>query len=113
MTTHKIEKQDLQHYLDHFSSVMPTQLVEIEVTGLELGDQIEAEWLPLTGVSYDPKSDLVAINLDDKLEHNIRKPQAIYVEEDDKGVSSIEITCAEKHKHILKLKDPVALPASQ
>ncbi len=51
MAINNIAKQDLQHYFDHFSSVIPTQLVEIEVAGLDIGDQIEAEWIPLTGIS--------------------------------------------------------------
>ncbi len=113
MATHKIEKEDLKHYFDHFSSVMPTQLVEIEVAGLDIGDQIEAEWVPLTGISYDPKDDVIVTSLDDKLDHNIRKPKDIYVDEDDAGIHSIEVTCSEGHKHILKLRNPLELPPAK
>ena len=38
--------------------------LEIEVTSLALGDQVEAEWLPLLGLVYDPKDDLVEVALD-------------------------------------------------
>jgi hypothetical protein len=31
---------------------------EIEVTSLDLGDQIVAEWVPMIGISYDSKHDL-------------------------------------------------------
>ncbi len=65
------------------------------------------------GTSYDPKNDLVIVSLDDKLEHNIPKPQDTIVDEDDTGIHSIEITCSEGHKHILKFKNPLPLPPAK
>lgn len=44
---------------------------EIEVALLDIGDQIEAEWVPLLGITYDPKDDPVVVLLDglDHLNH--------------------------------------------
>ena len=50
---------------------------EIEVASLSLGDQVEAEWLPLHGITYDPNDDLVEVALEG-LDHMIRKPREIY-----------------------------------
>src|ERR1700716_2179183 len=36
------------------SKVLPAKQAEIEVASLKLGDQVEAEWLPLLGLAYDP-----------------------------------------------------------
>ena len=52
---------------------------EIEVVSLRLGDQVEAEWLPLLGIAYDPNDDIVEIALEG-LDHLIPNPREIYVE---------------------------------
>jgi hypothetical protein len=44
------------------------------VASLDLGDQTQAEWLPLLGITYDPRDDVVDIALDG-LDHMIRKPR--------------------------------------
>ncbi len=112
MTTQRIDKARLKDYFDHFSMIMPTELVEIEVAGLDLGDQIEAEWVPLSGISYDPKDDVVVVDLNDgQVQHSIRAPAEVTVEEDDGGIRSLSIRCGEGHLHVLRLKAPRALPA--
>jgi hypothetical protein len=37
---------------------------EIEIAGLVFGDHVAAKWLPLLGITYDPKGDLVEIALE-------------------------------------------------
>ncbi len=111
MTTHTIDRNDLEHYLDHFSGIMPTELVEIEVAGLDLGDQVEAEWVPLSGISYDPKDDVVVIDLNDgALQHMVRQPQEFVVEEDNAGIHSFSIRDNDGRLHLVKLKEPRELP---
>lgn len=110
MATHLIEKKSLKSYLDHFSKDMPTELVEIEVTGLDLGHQIEAEWAPMSGISYDPQNDVVSVVFDSgKLEHQIRKPMEFWVEEGEGGVKTMSIKCAEGLQHLIRLKEPKRL----
>ena len=43
----------------------PRRRAEIEVASLDLGDQIEAEWLPLLGITYDDKDDVLEIALEE------------------------------------------------
>ncbi len=111
MATREIPQDHWKDYFDHFSMVMDSELVEIEVAGLDVGDQIEAEWLPLSGISYDPKDDVVVVDAGDVLQHSIRKPRKIHVDEDDNGLHSMDIECAQGHHHILRFKAPLALPA--
>ncbi|RMG38784.1 MAG: hypothetical protein D6720_00600 [Gammaproteobacteria bacterium] len=114
MATQQIATEHLKDYFDHFSMIMPTELVEVEVAGLDLGDQIEAEWAPLTGISYDPKDDVVVVELDDgKVQHSIRSPQEVVVDEGEDGVHSISIKCGEGHLHLLRLKEPRTLPPKE
>ncbi len=112
MTTQHIAKDHLKDFFDHFSMIMPTELVEIEVAGLDLGDQIEAEWTPMTGISYDPKDGMVVVMLEDgKVQHTVPAPQEVVVVEDDSGINSITIKDGEGHLHVLRLKEPRALPS--
>jgi len=112
MATRIIAKEDWQHYFDHLSSIMPTFLAEIEVAGLDIGDQVEGEWVPMTGISYDPKDDVLTVEIDNgKVLHNILNPQEVVVDEDDAGLHSIEVKCGHGHLHVIKLREPMALPA--
>lgn len=110
MSTYQVEKEHWERYFDDFSRVAGTQLVELEVVGLDLGDQVEAEWLPLTGISYDPKDDILSVQLDDKVDHLIRHPRAVSVEEEADGMRAIAVVDGDGHEQILKLRAPLALP---
>ena len=63
MTVHKLEKAEWRPFLDLVSKVLPAKQAEIEVASLKLGDQVEAEWLPLLGLAYDPNNDIVEVAL--------------------------------------------------
>lgn len=111
MATQIIEKEHLKDYLDHFSSVVPTELAEIEVASLDLGDQIAAEWTLLSGLSYDPKDDVIIVDLDNgNLRHTIQSPQEFVVQEGEDGISSFQIKCVKGHLHIVNFRQPRALP---
>lgn len=80
---------------------------EIEVASLSLGDQVEAEWLPLHGITYDPNDDLVEVALE-RLDHMIRKPREIY-QDWIRGLTTIEIVDADGTKQVVKLREPLML----
>src|ERR1700680_4553290 len=83
---------------------------EIEVASLDLGDQIEAEWVPLIGLVYDPKDDIVEVAVEG-LDHLIHKPRELYVEEEGGELSSLEVIDEDGTRSIIKLKDMLMLPA--
>ena len=89
---------------------MPAEQVEIEVAGLDLGDQIETEWVLLNGISYDPRDDLLTV-FTEGVDHNIPRPQTIRVDDGIDGLHSIEVTDADGHKQIVLLKEALKLPA--
>jgi hypothetical protein len=97
-------------YFDRMSKALVGKRAEIEVASLKLGDQIEAEWLPLLGISYDPKDDIIEIALEG-VDHLIPKPREVYVEENGLELSSLEVIDAEGTHQIIVLKDPMMLPA--
>jgi hypothetical protein len=106
----QLEKSQWCVYFDRMSKALVGKRAEIEVASLKLGDQIEAEWLPLLGISYDPKDDIIEIALEG-VDHLIPKPREVYVEENGLELSSLEVIDAEGTHQIIVLKDPMMLPA--
>ena len=110
MAAEQIERTRWGTFFDSLTRTLVGKQAEIEVAGLDLGDQIEAEWAPLIGITYDEKDDLIEIALE-QLDHLIRSPHAIFVDEGVGGIVAIAIEDSDGHRHIVKLKDPLALPA--
>jgi hypothetical protein len=106
----ELEKRDWHPFLDRVSKGLSGKQAEIEVASAKLGDQIEAEWVPLIGLVYDPKSDIVEVALEG-LDHMIRKPQKLFVEEEAGRLLSLEVIDAEGTQHIMQFKDPLMLAA--
>jgi hypothetical protein len=85
----KLEKSRWQTYFDTLSRVLVGQSVELEVAALDLGDQVEAKWLLLLGVDYDPRNDLIEIAFDG-VDHLIRRPREVFIDDDGSvGLSSL------------------------
>jgi hypothetical protein len=95
--------------LDRLSKTLIGKHAEVEVAALQLGDQVAAEWLPLLGITYDPKDDLVEVALDG-LDHMIRGPREINLLQRDGQWSAVQIVDAEDRQHIITLKEPLMLP---
>jgi Family of unknown function (DUF5335) len=110
MTTRKLDKKEWHTFFSGVTRMLEGKQAEIEVASLRLGDQVQAEWLPLIGITYDPEDDLVEVALEG-LDHMIAKPRAISVEDGPEGIISLEIVDADDVRQIVKLRDPVLLPA--
>jgi hypothetical protein len=113
MTTVRIiPKPEWQVFFGSMADALTGKRVEIEAASLDLGDQIIAEWVPLLGITYDRRDDLVDVALGN-LDHLIRQPSEIFVQEGPLGVETITVATADGVKQILRLKDPLMLPAAQ
>ena len=102
----KLEKTEWQAYFDRISKGLVGERAEVEVAGLTFGDRTEARWLPLIGITYDPKSDLLEIAMEG-LDHLFRQPRAITVNDSDKGLESMEIVDSDLRKQTVKLMKPL------
>lgn len=109
MTTRKLEKSEWGPFFNSVSKGLKDAKAEIEVASLKLGDQIEANWLPLFGIVYDPKDDIFEIALEG-LDHLIQKPHEVYVGEDGGKLMNVEIVDADKNHQIVTFKEPVSAP---
>jgi hypothetical protein len=110
MAIRKLEKSEWRVFFDGISKLLEGKRAEIEVASLKIGDQIEAEWLPLLGLTYDPKDDIFEVALDG-VDHMIPKPREIYLDDSNLGLVSIEVVDADGARQIIKLRDPLMLPA--
>src|SRR5262245_59562148 len=52
----KLDKVELRELFARVSKQLKAQTVEVDVAALQLGDQIEADWVRLLGLSYDPRA---------------------------------------------------------
>lgn len=110
-TTTKLDRTVWQAYFDHVSKMLEGKRVEIEIASLQLGSQLAAEWLPVFGVTYDKKDDLIAI-MAEGLDHMIRQPRDVFVEAAGSELISMEVIDGDGVSQIIKFKTPVLLPAS-
>lgn len=99
-----------QAYFDAASRAAGAQTTRVEVTGLGLGDRIAADHADLVGISYEPGDDTLTLFLEG-LEHRIRHPRAIHVEQDLAALHSIEAIDAEGAHHIIQFTAALELPA--
>ena len=105
----KLDKPQWRPFLDTISKLLEAKEAEIEVASLDLGDQVQAKWLPLIGIAYDPNDDVVEVALDG-LDHMIHRPREIYLDNGASGLTSLEIVDADGARQIVKLKDQLLLP---
>lgn len=103
--TQEIHKSEWRTILDRASKSLMGKRAEIEIVALNLGDQVEAEWLPVLGVAYDPGDDIVEVALDG-LDHIISAPRELHLHLAGGDLTAIEVVDAKG-----TLKEPLLLPA--
>ena len=109
----QLDKSQWKDLCDRLSKILAGKRAEIEVASLALGDQIEAEWLPLLGITYDPKDDIVDIALGgppEMIDHIIPRPQELHVQVGPEGIESLLVVDDEGGQQIVRLRDPLLLP---
>lgn len=110
MKTEKLDKSAWHGYFDAISKVLPGKQAEIEVDSLKLGAQLETEFAPLLGITYDERGDMLEIFLEG-MEHNIPHVREIHVDHDGVMLNSVLVTDADGVQQIIRLRDPAMLPA--
>jgi nucleotide-binding universal stress UspA family protein len=109
MATRALPKEHWQSYCDLISKGLAGKRAHIEVAGLALGDQVAAKWLPLFGITYDAKGDLLEIAMEG-FDHLIHKPTEIVIDDGPSGLGRMEIVDSDRRRQIVKLMEPLLLP---
>lgn len=92
MITKEIPRERWAAFCDDFSRMNEDLPVTVEVLGAEIGDQKEALWLPLRGVTAELRSgrgDMIEIMLGDAAEdhvtHAVTRPAHVRLAETEAG----------------------------
>ena len=113
MSYEHVEPAQWKAFFDSFSHHLVGRQVEIEIVGLDLGDQIEVAWRPLGGLTYEPRSDTLHVYVngrDDHIDHAIVAPQEVWAELEDDALKSVVVMDRDGHKQFVRFRDPLALP---
>ncbi len=101
MATHDIPREEWHAYLEEFSRTHGGALVTIETVSAGDDPRIEAEALPLVGISYETKGDeigtillLLGAEPDDHVTHAIEAPKHVY-HKSGAGMISDEVNAGE------------------
>src|SRR5262245_9350146 len=106
-----VPKSEWRAFFDVMSAALVGKQAEIEVASLDVGDEIVTEWIALLGVTYDSHDDLLDVALD-RLDHLIRSPREILVEEGPTGIASIAVLTEDGTKQVLRLRDSLRLSSA-
>jgi Family of unknown function (DUF5335) len=109
MALQRLEKLHWTGWCERMTPELLGKWAEIEVASRDYGVQLEARWLPVVGVAYDPHDDLLEILLDG-LDHLIPHPREMYVDLGPAGVESLGIVDQAGTWQIVSLRDPLKLP---
>ncbi len=114
----ELPKESWHDYFEDVTKNLPVSEVVIELISEDLGDQIEAEWLPLRFLEYDYKSGVfeVAVGGHDErypviLRHLIHHPSKVWVDADE-GVlpTSVLVEDPEGVQTLIRIRPAPALP---
>jgi hypothetical protein len=114
MNYHPIDKSEWHAFFDAVSRTMEGRRIEIEVLGPDIGDQIEVEWLPVNGMTYDPAADTLHVHAEDAgrdIGHAIPSPREVHIELGPAGLARIVVIDRDAHTQIMRFRAPLELPA--
>lgn len=107
MPTRSLPHTDWSNYFDTFSRNLirdrRTDYAEIRIMSDDIGVHRETAWLPLQGITYDARSDALEI-LVENLDHLVLHPREIFVDEDRRGITAIEIIDREGVREIVEVR---------
>jgi hypothetical protein len=111
MSYELIAKQDWAAFVEAFSNRLEGRQVELEIVGLDLGDQIEAEWLPLHALRFGERAGRLHVQLQQggTVDHAIEAVE-IWAEISGGELSSLVVIDTSGHKQILRFRAPLGLP---
>jgi hypothetical protein len=109
-----VDKPRWANFFETITEALQGKRIEIEVAGLDLGDQIAAEHIVLNGVTYDRKDDTLyvyATDSENDLDHAIVHPREIVVSSRTGILDRIVVKDADNHLHVITLREALELPA--
>lgn len=113
MAYERIEDHEWATFIESFSKYLGGRHVEIEVMGLDLGVQIQAEWVPLRSLHFGDRTGTLHVRLDGEggIDHAIDVAE-MWAELRGSELESLALIDKSGHQQILRFRAPLELPAS-
>ena len=110
MTARKLEKTEWRRFFDWVSKDSSASVPRSRSPRSPSAIRSKRKWLPLLGITFDPKNDILEIALDG-LDHLISRPREIYIDDSAGVLSSLEVIDSDGISQIVQLREPLFLPA--
>ena len=105
--TKHITPDRMEQYFDGFSKRFlrkDGKLADVEVLGMNIGDQIEEEGARLIGISYEPRTRALELDLESAGLRSYRPKEVWAIEEEDGFISGLEIVRDDDTKEIVRVR---------
>ena len=106
--TKQLSPDGMKEYFDGFNKrflkYTSTDVADVEVLGAELGDQVAAEGAHLIGISYDPRTRALEVELESGDLRAYQPKEVWAVEEDDGFIRAIEIVRDDDTREIVRVR---------
>lgn len=108
MSVKKLDSKHWAAYFEQFSKELigekRVDYAEIRVFSRDFGAQRETSWLPLDGITYDAKDDVLEVAVKG-LDHLVYKPREIYIDETREGIlTSLEVVHPDGTTEVIELR---------
>ena len=112
MAIRSLPKSEWRLYFDVYSSDMKEadHDARVRVLSLEDGDQPLTDGAALLGLTYDPKDDLLEVQIEG-LDHLVAHPSEIFVDERDGALAKLEVVRADGTREVIEWTS--SLPAGR
>jgi hypothetical protein len=107
----RLKEAEWRSYLDRIARALIGRRAAIEIRSPQFSNAIQAEWLRLQGIAYDPRKGILEIAVTG-LKDMIRKPRHLVVEEDGGQFAILQIIDQDGLSQIVRLRDEAAQPAA-
>jgi hypothetical protein len=105
--TKRIPTERMEQYFDGFSKRFlrkDPKTADVEVLGMDLGDQVEGEGVKLIGITYEPKTRELEVELETGDLRSFKPKEVWAVEEEDGFIRALEIVRDDDTKEIVKVR---------
>ena len=106
--TKQLSPDQMQEYFDGFSKRFlhksSTPVVDVEVLSSELGDQIASEGERLIGITYEPGTRALEVELESGGRRAYKPKEVWAIEEDDGFIQALEIVRDDDTKEIVRVR---------
>lgn len=104
----RLSQDEMKEYFDRFNkrflNLESTDVADVEVIGREIGDQIGAEGVHLNGITFDPRTETLELELETG-DVRSRRPKEVWVEEEDDGfIRALRIVREDDTNEIIRVR---------